>query len=109
MRQQIGQFPHCDQRILHAPGECKYCDSHPLWQELRAAWGIAFTGHSAPLGTLPCPADYDRPPGSTGDHRRWAGNRARPEGYDDVIHTDLIRPAGRRGHGWLSIRWFATP
>lgn len=45
----IRQFPHCDQRILHAPGECQYCDMHPEWQELRQAWGIAFTGSQQSL------------------------------------------------------------
>ncbi len=46
------QFPHCDSRVLHRRGECKYCDTHPDWQELRQAWGIAFTGHT-PLASLP--------------------------------------------------------
>lgn len=68
----IQQFPHCDQRILHAPGECKYCDENPNWQELRQAWGIAFTGYE-PEGTeLPCPADHAR--GET--HKNWHGNVA---------------------------------
>jgi len=73
----IHQFPHCDQRILHAPGECEYCDGHLEWQELRTAWGIAFTGH-IPDGEwikMPCPADADRPAGSSSDHRRWGGNK----------------------------------
>lgn len=48
----IARFPHCDQRVLHAPGECEFCDQCPEWQELRAAWGIAYTGH-APRGHLP--------------------------------------------------------
>jgi hypothetical protein len=48
----IGQFPHCDQRVLHAPGECEYCDQRPDWQALREAWGIAFTGH-IPKAYLP--------------------------------------------------------
>jgi hypothetical protein len=66
------QFPHCDQRILHAPGECAYCDAFPNWQDLRRAWGISFTGWE-PEGTeLPCPADYAR--GDT--HNLWPGNRA---------------------------------
>lgn len=43
---ELPRFPHCDQRILHAPGECEYCDANPQWQELRKAWGIAFTGHT---------------------------------------------------------------
>lgn len=65
-------FPHCDSRILHAPGECSVCDVYPKWQELRYYWGIAFTGYT-PEGTeLPCPADYAR-----GDsHAQWHGNRA---------------------------------
>lgn len=40
----LGQFPHCDQRILHKPGDCEFCDMRPEWQALRKAWGIAFTG-----------------------------------------------------------------
>lgn len=72
----IGQFPHCDQRILHAPSECEFCDKHAEWQELRAAWGIAFTGYE-PEGTeLPDPATHAR-----GDTiNRWHGNVALPAG-----------------------------
>ncbi len=67
------QAPHCDQRILHAPGECRYCDKHPEWQELRFLWGIAFTGYE-PEGTeLPCPADHARP----GKAQVWGPNRAK--------------------------------
>jgi hypothetical protein len=74
--------PHCDPRVLHAPGECSYCDMHADWQALRGLWGIAFTGHE-PQRTdagveLPCPADLNRPPTTDSDHRRWGGNVARP-------------------------------
>jgi len=83
----IDQFPHCDSFVLHKPGECEYCDRLPDWQELREAWGIAFTGHSDEITgrwgnesynggpVLPCPADFTRPPGTESDHRRWAGNK----------------------------------
>lgn len=73
----IRQFPHCDPRILHAPGECRFCDMHPEWQELREVWNIAYTGHKPGDGTLqtPCPADHAR--GSY--HSKWAGNRAHPK------------------------------
>lgn len=73
------QFPHCDQRVLHAPGECQYCDKHSEWQMLRQAWGIAFTGYD-PEGTeLPCPANHAR-----GDSvNKWYGNRA-TKGVDDT-------------------------
>jgi hypothetical protein len=57
----ILQFPHCDQRVLHAPGECDYCDEHPEWQDLRLAWGIAFTGYTPEGNELPCPATRSRP------------------------------------------------
>jgi len=58
---EIAQFPHCDQRILHAPSECEFCDGHPEWQELRKAWGIAFTGYR-PRITLPeCGKKVSRP------------------------------------------------
>jgi hypothetical protein len=68
------QFPHCDQRILHAPGECEYCDEHSDWQALRQAWQIAFTGYVPENTELPCPADHAR-----GDkHKLWGGNIARP-------------------------------
>lgn len=74
----IGRPPHCDQRILHAPGECQFCDARPDWQALRSFWGIAFTGKT-PIEEkfrkqLPCPADFNR--GDT--HRAWVGNAAQP-------------------------------
>lgn len=74
----IKQFPHCDSRVLHKPGECEFCDKHPDWQELREAWGIAFTGHSnedtvSPYGSkmLPCPAEFNRGMESINS---WHGN-----------------------------------
>ena len=70
------QFPHCDQRVLHAPGECEYCDRHADWQELRQAWGIAFTNYEPEYGELPCPANFNR-----GDNvNKWGGNIAKPKG-----------------------------
>lgn len=68
-------IPHCDSRILHAPGECDYCDGHPDWQRARRTMNIAFTGHAPAPGQEPCPADADRPADSPADHRRWAGNK----------------------------------
>ena len=68
----IPQFPHCDGKVLHAPGECKYCDDHPDWQALRVTWGIAFTGWEPNEAEkeLPCPAWYAR-----GDNcQKWGGN-----------------------------------
>ena len=71
------QFPHCDQRILHAPGECEHCDMHSEWQLLRTQWGIAFTGYEPEGKELPCPADHARGDG----HKSWYGNTAKPAPY----------------------------
>lgn len=76
-------FPHCDQRILHAPGECEFCDRYPEWQALRLAWEIAFTGHDPTGEQLPCPADNARPEWSESDHQRWPGNR--PKMYGGIL------------------------
>lgn len=76
--------PHCDQDILHAPGECRYCDAEPLWQQLRVLWGIAFTGHPPRITTsgggrayeeIACPSDIRRLGGVA---NRWPGNQPRP-------------------------------
>lgn len=82
----IKQFPHCDAKILHRMGECSYCDAHPEWQELRQAWGIAFSGHSNETVSyvdlngrtiektlIPCPSEWDRDPDII---NRWGGNIA---------------------------------
>lgn len=71
----IDQFPHCDARVLHAPGECAYCDKHPDWQALRIHWGIAFTGYQPDekAKELPCPAWFAR-----GENcQKWSGNTPR--------------------------------
>jgi hypothetical protein len=70
--------PHCDQSVLHAPGECRYCDAHPDWQAYRKVAGIAFTGREPaalyPGGPLeaPCPSDLRR---GRGQAHTWGGNR----------------------------------
>jgi hypothetical protein len=69
-------MPHCDQSILHAPGECWACDKYPDYQQAREVSRIAFTGSPEELGThdlAPCPSTWFRRP-ETRD--RWGGNRA---------------------------------
>jgi hypothetical protein len=75
----VGQLPHCDQSVLHAPSECQYCDQHPDWQALRITWGVAFTGHrpNKDGAKTPCPSDYIR--GIGGAHT-WPGNAPKPKG-----------------------------
>jgi hypothetical protein len=131
---ELGQLPHCDSRVLHAPAECEYCDHHPEWQALREAWGIAFTGH-VPIGDqVPCPADAARPPGSPSDAHRWGGNRpthvaaeklpeqsaasrmmyegvprtgdeAAPAGYPVGPHSGMIERFGARMRGVRGFPW----
>lgn len=79
--QHLGQFPHCDERVLHAPGECRFCDAHPEWQALRMVWGISFTGHDD--GDLVCPATVRRDVDTV---HRWGGNQ--PDNYTGptIVH-----------------------
>lgn len=82
----ISQFPHCDQRVLHAPGECEFCDKHPAWQALRMAWGIAFTGYEAENGELGCPSEARRPLSII---NKWPGNQPSEQSRDREIRDQL--------------------
>lgn len=64
-------MPHCDARVLHRPGVCRFCDEYSDWQELREVWGINFTGERDP-DKLPCPAEMRR---DLENIERWPGNR----------------------------------
>lgn len=79
--------PHCDAEVVHAPGECVFCDVAEEvhgWQTARREGGHAFTGHApdAMAGQLPCPSDVRR--GKAGAHV-WGGNapvaEAKVEGH----------------------------
>lgn len=37
------QAPHCNASMLHAPGECYYCDHYPQRQQAYIDGGIPFT------------------------------------------------------------------
>lgn len=65
-------MPHCDQRVLHAPGKCVYCDRYPEWQEYRQMLEMAFTGEERRDHELPCPATVRRP---LDQIEAWPGNR----------------------------------
>ncbi len=65
-------MPHCDPSILHAPGECGYCDDCPEAQELRRQSRINFSGrHDS--DKVPCPSTYFRTEEVV---NLWRGNRA---------------------------------
>jgi hypothetical protein len=68
------QMPHCDAAILHAPGQCQYCDAFPEWQRLRQMWRINFTGQLE-IECCPCPSTWSRSPA---DRDLWTGNRRVP-------------------------------
>lgn len=82
------RFPHCDSRILHAPGQCRYCDASPDLQQVRKMWNVSFTGDgsaTAAEGTTPCPAEAVRGKGVNA----WGGNVANP--HEDTVLNDVIR------------------
>ena len=68
-------YPHCDQRILHAPGQCVYCDQFGPLQEARLDQRVNFTGEYRE-GFSQCPAERERPLETI---NRWYGNVARAE------------------------------
>ena len=37
------EFPHCNSEVLHAPGDCYYCDQFPSRQDARLASGTPFS------------------------------------------------------------------
>jgi hypothetical protein len=78
-------FPHCDPRILHPPGTCKYCDESGL-QEVREAWNIAYTGQPEE-GKTPCPGEAAR---GLDNLNRWGGNQAQPSLHSMVRHLQRL-------------------
>lgn len=68
-------YPHCDQRVLHAPGQCVYCDRFSSLQEARLSQRVNFTGQSRE-GFSQCPAERER---ALDAIERWGGNVARAE------------------------------
>lgn len=76
-------FPHCDSNVLHAPGQCVYCDEYPAMQEERRLDGVNFTGQTNP-DLKPCPAVSAR---SLDTIEKWSGNVAK-------------KPPERKQEGW---------
>lgn len=94
-------MPHCDSSILHAPGECDYCDAYPDWQEMREIQRINFTGHDDP-GKAPCPSLHFR---QAEVRDLWPGNR--PGGYqwpEQVKIIPLEPKVEKRGWFWRARR-----
>jgi len=77
--------PHCDELVLHAPGECRFCDQVPHLQAARQAVGVAFSGHDPEPGQATCPSELPRTRETVA---RWPGNRAWPQG-EPVDYFDI--------------------
>jgi hypothetical protein len=67
--------PHCDQYVLHAPGECEFCDLYPKRQAWRVEASVNFTGHDD-ADKMKCPSEMLRPRSVI---NRWSGNVAKPK------------------------------
>lgn len=86
------QFPHCDDKVLHAPGECQYCDHYPEAQEQRIRDLVNFTGHYA-VGFALCPSEERR---SLQTIEAWPGNQ--PTGLSAAhaaLHPELREARAR--------------
>jgi GTP cyclohydrolase I len=84
-------FPHCDERVLHSPGSCTYCDEYPDKQNDRILQNVNFTDTDDPK-RKPCPAREAR--GETVDY--WPGNRAKPDEIDEEARETVDRLLDRR-------------
>jgi hypothetical protein len=89
--------PHCDSRILHAPGECEVCDYFPTLQKAREVWGITFTGRPiSEKQPIECPAVQAR---EMENLSAWGGNvPQRPAGYG-VHRREAVEATRKKREG----------
>lgn len=80
---------HCDSRVLHAPGECEYCDEYPKAQQRRIDLGVNFTSDNPDPNLKPCPAIQER---DWYKINGWAGNQPFREDMtdEDAEYFDYI-------------------
>lgn len=76
--QMTAQSPHCDANVLHAPGECVYCDMYPDRQKRRVESAVNFTGEHLSHKTS-CPSEVVRPLAII---NKWPGNRPYKDGLE---------------------------
>lgn len=72
-------YPHCDARVLHAPGDCIYCDHYPEAQQGRIARGENFTGKGPDVATDARPLEVIN---------LWPGNRPVNAERQQQIHEE---------------------
>lgn len=86
------KYPHCDSKVLHAPGKCVFCDEYPDAQADRVINNIAFTGEDVwpedgrVQPKAQCPAEAARP---LGDINKWGGNRPRTQSDIDEMQEEF--------------------
>lgn len=73
----VSRMPHCDARILHAPGKCHHCDLFADFQQYRLLSEINFTGEND-LRKSPCPSLWTR---TAAQRDAWPRNRAEKTKY----------------------------
>ena len=92
------QPPHCDMRVLHAPGVCRYCDDPRLdeWRKYRTKKKILYTGELPRDGWTMCPAQAERGMDSL---NRWPGNEPADAIYDEARkrETEALKEALKKG------------
>lgn len=97
------KYPHCSAQVLHAPGECYFCDKYPKAQAERRASGTPFT---------------------LNESNGWSGNVAVPAGRsfthmgltsiaDDnqrhVSEVDWVIGCDRPPRGWYCSKEYQHP
>jgi hypothetical protein len=73
---------HCDELVIHAPLQCKFCDQFPELQQSRIQDRVNFTGEHDPT-KKPCPAEQRR---SLKTINKWHGNRPEDVRGPEIIH-----------------------
>lgn len=90
---------HCDNRVLHSPGYCNYCDQEGAEaQQQRLRLGVSFT-NQPDRGKYPDPALTFRDEESING---WGGNQPHGDGVteEDIEHfAEIERPSSRAFYG----------
>lgn len=79
--------PHCDDKVLHAPGACQFCDEYPERQAARVRDGVNFTRGTDPA-LRPCPSTEAR---GLDRIEAWFGNRPFPRPCPSTKVRELDR------------------
>lgn len=96
---------HCDQRVLHSPGYCQYCDMYPEAQQKRVELGYDFTNDKPGTREHSCPAIQTR---GWDNLNGWGGNQPVGPGVPEDDQVELInmeRSSSIIFYGWRPERF----